>query len=170
MGAFEANKGKLSLLTDGLYLKLKGGATDNLEVEMQAVVFNLGAAYSVYETPTTKLSAYGGARYLWMKNDFDFDGRFLSFDTSFKDDVIDGVVGFRGRTEINDDWYATYFADVGTGQSDFVWQAGATVNYQFEKFDAFFGYRHMHWNFDGSLVGLENLEVTGPVVGARFRF
>lgn len=169
-GAFQADKGDLSLQTDGLYMKLNGNASDRLDVQMQAVVFNAGAAYSIYKNQTTNLSAYGGARYLWIKNDFDFDGRFLNFETSFKDDVIDGVIGFRGRTEINDKWYATYFADVGAGQSDLVWQAGAMMNYRFEKFDAFFGYRHMYWNFDGSLVGLKNLEVTGPVVGARFEF
>lgn len=169
-GAFQADKGKLSLQTDGLYMKLKGDAGNRATLEMQAVVFNLGAAYAVYENPTTKLSAYGGARYLWIKDTLDFDGPVLNFKTSFKDDNLDGVIGFRGRTVVNEKWYATYFADAGTGQSDFVWQAGATMNYKFEKFDAFFGYRHMHWNFDKSFTGFKNLQISGPVVGARIGF
>ena len=50
--------------------------------------------------------------------------------------VWDGVVGLRGATDLNERWYITYYADVGTGDSDLTWQGLAAVNYRFSKVDA----------------------------------
>ena len=80
----------------------------------------------------------------------------------------DGVVGIRGKTELSDRWYLTYYADVGAGESDLTWQAIAGINYRFEALDVVLGYQHLKWEFDDQL--LEDLEMYGPALGVKFFF
>ena len=81
---------------------------------------------------------------------------------------LDGVVGIRGRTDLSDRWYLTYYADVGTGDSDLTWQAFAGINYQFQAVDVTLGYQHLDWEFDDQL--LDDLEMSGPALGVKFSF
>ena len=92
-------------------------------------------------------------------------GRSKSGDTDF----FDGIVGFRGTTELNDRLYLSYYADIGTGQSDMTYQLFAGLNYRFNKWDAVVGYRYMNWDL-GNDGFVEDLTVSGPLIGARFRF
>ena len=45
----------------------------------------------------------------------------------------DAVVGLRGKTDMNDKWYLTYYGDVGASDSDLTRQVAAAVNYRLEK-------------------------------------
>lgn len=75
----------------------------------------------------------------------------------------------RGRTDLSGRWYLTYYADVGTGQSDLTWQALGTVNYDAGPVDLAAGYRYLRWKF-GNQNLLDNLDVQGPMLGIRFAF
>lgn len=86
------------------------------------------------------------------------------------DTVWDGFIGLAGKTRLNDKWSLTYYGDVGGGGSDMTWQAHASVDYSVTKtIDLTAGYRHMDWQFD-DFGPLDELYVTGPYVGAKFRF
>ena len=75
----------------------------------------------------------GGARHLSMDADLDF--RLGPFSEKYSDSghVLDGIVGLRGRSELNANWYVNYHVDVGAGDSDLVRTMLAGLNYRFEQ-------------------------------------
>ena len=76
----------------------------------------------------------GGGRYLYLK-----PGLSLSINNqvsrTFSDsgDVLDGVIGLRGRTPLSEKWFLAYYLDVGTGDTDSTWQALGGVGYHFQS-------------------------------------
>ena len=94
---------------------------------------------------------------------------------SFSDSgsVLDGVIGLRGVTPLSEQWFLTYYADVGTGDTDSTWQALGGLGYRFQSVDAVAGYRYLKWNFDSNNAGgklFDDLDFSGPYAGVRFRF
>ncbi len=180
MGSIIARKGKLSIFSDLIYLNMgaKEKTTVNAvgqstKVRTKFTIKNwintTGVGYSLIDNGSTQLSGHAGFRYLKFKEKISLDigqfGRSKSGDTDF----FDGIVGFRGTTELNDRLYLSYYADIGTGQSDMTYQLFAGLNYRFNKWDAVVGYRYMNWDL-GNDGFVEDLTVSGPLIGARFRF
>jgi hypothetical protein len=185
MGTLGAQKGKWTLLTDVIYLNVSNSQTSTanlidrpvtakLDVGLTAWIVNAAGAYAIHESERTRLELLGGARYLYVKPDLEFRiseiGPFGPWRerVAESDDFLDAVVGLRGKTELSDKWYLNYLADIGTGQSDLTWQLLAGFNYRFSKLDAGFGYRYMKWEFDD--YTLDDMDVSGPYAGVRFRF
>lgn len=180
MGGLRADKGKWSLFTDLIYLNIgtTNRTTANIigvpakvktEVDLKSWVSTTGLGYSLYDEGSTQISGLAGVRYLRMETDLEFDIGPIGRKFSGTDDFFDGIVGFRGKTDLDENWYLTYYADIGTGQSDLTYQLFAGVNYRFNKWDAVVGYRYMNWDL-GSGAALDDLTIKGPLVGARFRF
>lgn len=92
--------------------------------------------------------------------------RQLNFDAGGKN--WDGVIGIQGATKIDDKWTLLYYADIGTGDSEYTAQAKLGLSYALNKFDLTFGYRYLHYALDSTV--LDRLNVSGPYVGAIFRF
>jgi len=182
MGTLAAARGKWTLFGDFIYLdvedddkgtvNISGSPTSaKIDVELKGFVSTLGGAYSFLETDTTRLNLVAGARYLWLEADLDVDVGPVSGDGSDSDQVWDGIVGLRGKTDLNETWYLTYYADVGTGDSDKTWQALAAISYRFESVDAVLGYRYLEWDFDkGDMLNFDELDLSGPFAGVKFRF
>ena len=49
------------------------------------------------------------------------------------------------------------------------WQTFARVGYRFKKVDGILGYRYTYWDFDDNGV-LDDLDLSGPMVGVKVRF
>lgn len=179
MAAFEAQRGRWGGLADLVYMSVSAEDTTTgnivgnpvtmgVDVGMKSWIITGAVTYAFYEDERNRLEALGGARYLDLDTRLDFRlGAFLR-SVAQSDDVIDGVVGLRGRTSLNDRWYLSYLADVGAGGSDLTWQALAGFNYRFNRIDAGFGYRYMAWEFDDYLLG--DMDVSGPYAGIRYLF
>lgn len=90
----------------------------------------------------------------------------VSFDAS--DHNWDGIIGIQGATKLNEKWTLLYYADIGTGDSQYTAQAKVGLSYALNNFDLTFGYRHLHYELDSPV--LDELDVSGPYVGAIFRF
>ena len=182
MGTLAAAKDKWTLFGDFIYLDVEDDdkSTANIlgspvptkiDVELEGFITTLGGAYSFLETDSTRLNLVAGARYLWLEADVDVDIGPVSGDGTESDHVWDGIVGLRGKTELNEKWYLTYFADVGTGDSDTTWQALAAISYRFKKVDAVIGYRYLEWDFDkGDMLNFDDLDLSGPFAGVKFQF
>jgi hypothetical protein len=182
MGTLAAARGKWTLFGDFIYLdvedddkgtiKILGNPVHTkIDVELKGFISTLGGAYSFLETDTTRLNLVAGARNLWLEADVDVDVGPVSGDGSDSDQVWDGIVGLRGMTDLNETWYLTYYADVGTGESDKTWQALAAISYRFESVDAVLGYRYLEWDFDkGDMLNFDELDLSGPFAGVKFRF
>lgn len=174
MGTFGAQKGKWGLLADIIYMDLEsdvntpGGHLTN--VEMKSWIITPAVTYRVMESDGANLDILAGARYLYMKTSLEFD---TPASLSVSDGVWNGIVGVRGKYDINEKWYMQGHLDVGTGDTDMTWQAFAGVGYKYESFDLVAGYRYLEWSFDDGDTGggvYNELTVNGPIIGARFYF
>lgn len=114
-----------------------------------------------------------GARYLWLEVDMELTTTSplgaSKTKTSESGHNWDGIVSVRGDFKLSDKWDAAIYFDGGSGDSDYTWQGLAGVSYEFDNFKGFLGYRHLKWDFDDDSL-LENMQVSGPFVGARFNF
>jgi hypothetical protein len=182
MSSVAASKGRWTLFGDFIYLDVEDDTQgtvnilDNpiptkVDVELKGFITTLGGAYRFLETDSTRLNLLAGARYLWLKADLDVDVGSQGAGGSDSGTAWDGIVGLRGKTELRDKWYLTYYADVGGGNSRLTWQALAAVSYRFQKVDAVVGYRYLDWDFDkGDMLNFDELNLSGPFAGVKFLF
>ena len=94
--------------------------------------------YRLQEGATNHVDAIAGGRYLWLDADVRVDRGLVGI--SGDRSALDAVVGLRGEVNLNDQFYLTYYADVGGGQSNSTWQALAWVNFLDCVFDLVGGY------------------------------
>jgi hypothetical protein len=83
--------------------------------------------------------------------------------------LSDGIVGVRGRYRFSEQWSMPYYLDVGAGSSQFTWQAMLGASYTFGWGDVIVAYRHLSMTSDES-KSVTNFELSGPMIGATFRF
>lgn len=194
MGTFEARKDKWLVLSDLVYLNVTADNKTNVsipvdpglgpgpvpiditaktEIDLQGTVFQLAGGYNLLSEGPLKLDLLAGARYLNLDNDITVDLSAIggSRKTKFSEsgNVWDGIVGVKGNYNLNPRWSLPYYADIGTGQSDFTWQAVAGVAYHAAKrVDVAFVYRHLEWDIGEDFV--DDLSFSGPTLGAIFRW
>ena len=189
MGAFEARKAQWSLLADVIYLNVGADGdgevpvpiapNSNIRIKVDADVktkgwvLNLLGGYNLWQAEKGSLDVIAGARYLDLRLDFGLglSGPVYSRsrDISVSGSVWDAVIGARGHFDLNPRWYVPYYLDIGTGQSDLTWQASAGLAYRFNWGDVSLVYRHTEWDFDSS-SRLDNINFSGPLLAAKFRF
>jgi hypothetical protein len=181
MGMLGAHKGKWSLLADVIYMDLQDDqkfstklldvvpVSADVDVEMKSWIVTAAGGYNLVDTGKYSLDLLAGARYISvdLPLKFQIDG-LPKRKTTPSGDYLDWIIGVRGEVGLTDNWYLNYHADGGTGDSSSTWQGLAGLNYQFEKFEAGFGYRYLTWNLNDK--DLEDLTVKGPYAGVRFLF
>jgi len=185
-GGIHARNGKWHLSTDVLYLNLEDDNSGkvalpgdseikaDVTVKMESWVVTPVVGYSVIDTEKVRMEVLAGARYLYIKPELEFDitGPLNSREKNISDsgDVWDGIIGIRGEVNLAKDWYAPYYADIGTGDSDYTWQAMAGVGYRINNaVDVVAAYRYLEWKFEDNKV-LDSMDISGPLVGLKFRF
>jgi hypothetical protein len=179
MGVATAQRGKLSFILDTVYLELSddratpgvlgfAGATINSQVS----ITNTYVMWEVMNEGTSRFDLGAGVRFYNTDTDAALIGGPVPASFNIGDDWIDPVFAVRYRNDFSSDWYATFFADAGgfgTG-SEFTWQGVATVGYRFtDSFSLEAGYRILRSDrieANGSI----DLDLSGPLIGARFRF
>lgn len=177
MGVIGAQKGKWGFLADIIYLNISKDVNIPIDegvnitnVEMKSWIVSPMVTYRVMESEQLSLDLLGGARYLYMKSPIEVNYTSLGIDS---DSIWDGIVGVRGKYDLNEKWFMPFHVDVGTGDSDVTWQAFAGVGYKYENFDLVAGYRYLDWDFDDSdpaAGALTDLTTSGPMIGAMFNF
>jgi hypothetical protein len=88
-------------------------------------------------------------------------------------DAWNGIVGVRGKFHLPGKWSVPYFFDVGTGDTDLIWQAFTAIAYKFDRVGLSLGYRHLEWQFDEGDAGgdlIDKLYISGPMVGIKYWF
>ena len=180
MGTLAARKNRWTLFADLIYKDVseEDRSTANIigfpvktevEVELKGFIATFGAAYQFVSTDRTKLSAFAGGRYLHLETDLEFDIGGTPEKYSDSGAVLDGILGVSGQTDLNEDWYLSYYLDGGTGESDFTWQAELGINKRLRNVDIVAGYRYLEWQFDDDDT-FDELNVSGPYIGTRFFF
>ncbi|HXX53061.1 MAG TPA: hypothetical protein VEI28_00675 [Thermodesulfovibrionales bacterium] len=189
--AMELEKGNWSLFTDFMYVdfsdsnrqvtfpNLPGGRVDiTADTGFKALLVEGGPAYSLYRSQDIKFDFLAGVRYMGVDSKAT-----LNFSTtlpvgipsrnfSFKPDLVDPIVGIKGRFELGKGWYIPYYFDAGGFgiNNEWSWQAFGGVGYHFsELFSMMLGYRHLQYNFDNNKL-LKDVYMSGGVLGFIFRF
>lgn len=188
MGAYQARKGKWSVAVDVIYLdvsnteKLELGGNfitvpAEVDIGLTSWVVHAGGAYNFYEGDGGAMAGLTfGARYLDMSIDIlvAFESRIPGLDPRIpinaSEGVLDVFAGLHGVIALGERWYLPWAANVGTGDSDISWAALAGVGYRASsRWNAVLTYRHQAWKFDNTVI-IDNLEFSGPMLGAVFHF
>ncbi len=147
-----------------------GGNVDAVaDGDMQVTVVSFGGGYQIASSETHNAYATLGGRYLRLSAQFDADIGRQSFEIDGEEEYWDAVVGINGRAYFNDDWFVSYLADIGAGQSDLTWQAALGLGYTFGRSDVMFGYRHLAWDLPDDDMISEYYQ-SGPLIVWNYRF
>ena len=185
----EVRKGDWSVLGDIVYMDVSAGNSGTIvvspgpgpgvpvqtagSVSVKGWILSLFGGYTVARTERSVVDVIGGVRYLDM--DTRLDGQVsvgpITQPVSVRADqsALDLVVGLRGRTGLNDRWFTTYHADIGTGESDVTWQLAGGVGYRFDWGEVSLSYRHLEWDAD-STEAIADINFSGPLLSAGFYF
>ena len=97
-----------------------------------------GGAYTVAHSPAWNADVLAGFRYVGIDAEVKWN---LSGSQDFQDaagrtsqDITewDGIVGVKGQVRLGDGhWFVPYYADIGTGSSNWTWQALLGLGYSF---------------------------------------
>jgi opacity protein-like surface antigen len=175
MGLFTAQKGRWTVMLEGVYMNLgaelsgpvAGVVSANVDTKLYIGQGSVG--YRLVDD-TTRLDLVGGLRWTKLSADIDLAGPTNSFSVGSDDSWTDAVVGVRVLHQVADNVELLGYADVGAGGSDLTWQVVAGVNWEFAKgFTLKAGYRHMYWDYeDGGTVW--DMSASGPYLGLGIRF
>jgi hypothetical protein len=197
MGSLEAQKGRWGVFTDILYLNVgasKSGTRDltiggvelpasvsaNASLDIKGTLWSLAGNYRVMATPESSFDAFAGARLLSVKERLGWEfsanigpvvGPGQAGSSEVKLDNWDGIVGVKGRFNFgpNREWFVPYYVDVGTGDSNFTWQAIGGIGYAFSWGEVVAAWRHLDYNFKSGRK-IEGVNFHGPAVGVAFRW
>lgn len=181
MTSLAAEKSKWIFEADVIYLDIEEKGDFELDpvlevddIELTGWILNPFVGYKVLEGEHGYLAVLGGARYLYLDLDLELATRPPEppAKETFSEDgeYWDGIVGVIGRVTLNERWALPYYLDIGTGDTDMTWQVFGGVSYAFEKFELIAGYRYLEWDFKSGNKAFNELTLSGPMVGARFRF
>lgn len=176
MGTYEGRRDKLFILGDFVYLDLGQNKDRDVlgysRVEMNLNGWQLGlyGGYNLSQSERYSFEPLAGLRYLSIDTETNLFSNLLpDLSLNQKVDLLDGIVGFRGRISLNENWFIPYHADVGTGESDLTWQVMTGAGYRADWGDILLVYRHLQWD-QGDDELLQNLSFSGPAVAFKYHF
>ena len=180
MGIFEARRQNFSLVFDLMYLNLQqgvpvpgGGAFSGGSSRVETTEASVIGLFTLLEQPAGRLELGGGLRAWWLNSEIRLDpgllpGRSADATTNW----VDPVIAARASVRLNDSLSLTGYGDIGgfgVG-SEFTWQALATLDWRIsERFSASVGYRWVQIDYEASRANID-LDMSGPIIGASFRF
>lgn len=175
-GSVAAKRDKLALIANLLYVDVsaskddeRGSVSINKNVEMEALISTLAAGWELAKSETSTFHGLIGTRVLTLDTSVSIDVAPLGERSGNESDELwDLVLGIQGRADLSPKWYITYYADIGTGDSDSTYQLSTALAYRFSHFDFAFGYQFIEWQFDDML--LDDLKMAGPAMGFRFHW
>lgn len=175
-GSLAAKRDKLAFIINMLYVDVesnktntRGAVTSHIDVELETFVSTLAAGWELYGSESSSFYGVVGTRLLSLETSLNIQIDPLGqAGESQSSDNWDAVIGVQGRTDFSSDWYLSYYADMGKGDSDFTWQASASLGYRFSPLDIALGYQYLEWQFDDEL--LADLQIHGPALGLRFHW
>jgi hypothetical protein len=183
LGAFEARKGRLSLIGDLQYFDISaesatpiGVVFSDAEVDSQMVLFSAYATYAITDSDDLRVDVGGGVRVTdatiktrLRRQDASPD-LLVEADSSWADVLIAARVNRR----FNEKWYGVAYADAGGfgigDSSDLTWQVSAGLGYRFnDNWSAVGGYRHLTIDREFGRSDI-TVDVSGPFFGVQARF
>jgi len=196
MGSLEARKGPWGGFTDAIYLNLGAskqgsrainiggalpvGVAADVDLDLKGWLWTLAGTYRAVARPDYSLDTFAGVRMLDIdqKTRWQLGGNIGAVPIADRagnrqtsEQNWDAIVGVKGRLGLGDGgrWFAPYYLDVGTGESDFTVQAMAGVGYAFPWGDVIAAWRYIGYEMKSGHA-IEKLNFSGPGVAAVFRW
>jgi hypothetical protein len=177
MGGYEGRINRWSIIADMVYLDVGDkeditvpAGTATVDVNLSSWVVSGAVGYDIVQSDDVRFSVVAGVRYIDMELESDLTvGGTEVPRASGSQDMLDGTIGVRGYLGFGDNWFLPYYADVGTGGSDISYQLFGGIGYQFGWGDVRLGYRHLCVEMEDEKL-MEDLTISGPVLGMGFRF
>lgn len=191
MLTLEVEKGRWSLLSDIMYVdfsddnrtaKFSGPLGQGIEIKadtgLKALAFEIAPAYALYLSESARFDLLAGIRYIGLEGEVTLDAStplpitIPSRQFSDKQDIVDPIVGFKGRFELGKGWFLPYYLDIGGFEvnDEWTWQAFGGIGYHFSKvFSMVLSYRHLEYDFDDDKL-INDFYMTGGQLGFIFRF
>ena len=148
---------------------------------LKTTLWTLTAGYELIGNDRMRLDGFAGARFGNLESTVDWNlsaqivlpNRDRVFarqgSASASRNFADGIVGVRGSYRLSEQWSIPYYVDVGGGASQTTWQAMLGASYRFGWGDLIVAYRHLSMRNDEN-TALTQFELSGPMIGATFRF
>ena len=180
-----AQKNKWGFILDAIYMDLGWNDRGNVDVagtsvetdvkiDVQLWYVTFGGGYAFFESEKSRMEVFAGVSLLWEDIRFAYDLGAAGIDQETTFNAWDGLVGLRGLTDLSEKWYLSYSASIATGESDSVIDATLGVNYKFEKFTLFAGWRYLDFDMErGSSSGgdlIDGQYGSGPLFGFKWLF
>lgn len=177
MGGYAGYYQKFSVIVDLLYMAVDGDGSTSIpsgtataDLDIDSWVFSAGVGYEVMKSDNAMMSVVAGLRYLDLEVETDLSRNGTQVHgMSGSQDLLDGLIGLRGFIKLNENWFLPYYADIGTGDSDYSYNLFAGIGYQFGWGDVRFGYRHLAIEMEDEKF-MEDMTVSGPILGIGFKF
>jgi hypothetical protein len=177
MGNYEGRYNRWSVIADVVYMdvgdgtNLPGtGGTAGIDLDLKTWILTGAVGYDVVQSTSGTFGFVGGVRYLALDADVELELLDVQVtEKSASEGMADGILGMRGYFQLSDNWYIPYHADIGAGSSDLTWQLYGAIGYRFSWGDIRLGYRHLSYDLGDDKL-MQDLELSGPVLGVGFRF
>lgn len=152
---------------------LNGVAFDSADVESETTTLALALGRTVLETSQASIDVYGGARAWWLDNTFTLNavggGSSRVRET---ENWVSPLIGAAALYTVSDKWSLFGSLEIGGfgvgAESEWSVLVGAIYQVS-DRFAASFGWRHLDVDYDSNGI-LYDVEQSGPVLGATFRF
>jgi hypothetical protein len=196
MGNIAVQKGRWGAFTDLIYFDVGGATTktqdrmiDGIPVpvtvkldtglDFKAFVWTLAGSYRLQAEPGSSFDILAGARMLRLDTTLNYTlsesvgplvGPNQTGSRNAAGNTWDAIVGAKGRAGFgaNREWFVPYYADVGTGQSQYTYQLSAGIGYAFSWGEVIAVWRYLDWKEPGDKV--PELTVNGPQLGVAFNW
>ncbi|WP_431268741.1 hypothetical protein [Dankookia sp. P2] len=179
MGAAELRYGRLGLTTDLVAISVRAGLKpingplfSGGDVQLTQVIGAAMVTARVLETGGHSLDLGIGLRAFGLSTELSLDAGLLpGTSRSPGASWADPLIGLRYHLDITPRWGATLAGDFGaTSSTQQTWQVLATADYQAgERTVLRAGYRHLAFSY-GSVPVHQDMHLSGPILGATFRF
>lgn len=197
MGSFEARKGQWGFFSDLVYMDIGAGRTDtksftiggrpipagvnaDTHIDMRGTIVTLAATYRMLAAPESQLDLLGGVRMNDVRNRlrWNLTGNVGSIavpnrngEASVEIRNYDAVIGAKGRFYFGAErnWFAPYYVDVGTGDSDLTYQGMLGVGYAFKWGETLAAWRYIGNRFKSG-DPFDELNFSGPMVSLVMRW
>ncbi len=179
MSTFEARKDKFVILTDLQYSNLgtdrptPGPLFSSATAEFKTFILDPEVGYRILQNPDkgNYVDVLGGIRYYHLQTDLTFGAGILAARSASRSKGwVDVVGGARTRLYMSKRWFFVGKADLGGGGSKFTGQLLGAVGFQISNHVALLGgYRYLKINYDKDNF-LFDMGLSGPILGAGFRF
>jgi len=146
---------------------------DEVEVELDAIIFTLLGMYRTWENESSMFEMGGGVRLFNSDTELELKSSQQGISDVSSDSEVtiwDGVIAARLLYQFSPKWSLRFYGDVGAGDSDLTWQVWGNLGYQLsDSATLLAGYRHLAYDLGDGKTDID-LTFSGPQLGVMFKF